>query len=157
MKKEIIIHSAINEVRVAILEDGELAEFFIEMPNKERVIGNIYFGRVNKVVPALNAAFIDIGMKQDAFLHFSDAEDSLEKTVITEEEDSEELVKQIPEDDESKKTKGKSRSPKGKKPTVAPDDNNKASDNLATFKTRRSGEVKINLVEGKKCCSSNYT
>ncbi len=149
MKREIIIHSAINEVRVAILEDGELAEFFIEMPNKERVIGNIYYGRVNKVVPALNAAFIDIGMKQDAFLHFSDAEDSLEKTVITEEEDSEELTKQIPDESEKKKIKGKSRSQKSKKQETHSEESNKAGDNLAIFTTRRSGEVKINLVEGK--------
>lgn len=153
MKKEIIIHSAINEVRVAILEEGELAEFFIEMPNKERIIGNIYYGKVNKVVVSLNAAFIDIGLKQDAFLHFSDADDSLEKTIITEEEDSEELEKPIPlaepVEEDGKKSKSKSKK-KGKKEPEAPKEVTKAADVSHTFKTKRSGDVKINLVEGKK-------
>jgi ribonuclease G len=92
MKKEIIINSAINETRVAITEDGDLAEFFIELPNKERYVGNIYFGRVNRIVTGINAAFIDIGLNQDAFLHFSDVEDNTESTFITEEDDDEELV-----------------------------------------------------------------
>lgn len=87
MKKEIIIHSAIDEVRVAITEDGELAEYFIELPNKERYIGSIYYGKVNKILHGINAAFIDIGLHHDAFLHFSDIED--DSGIITEEDDDE--------------------------------------------------------------------
>ena len=76
IRKEIIINSAINEVRVAITEDGHLAEYFIELPEKEKLLGNIYYGKVSKVATGINAAFVDIGMHQDAFLHFSDVDDT---------------------------------------------------------------------------------
>lgn len=75
MKKEIIISSSSNENRIAITEDGKLAELFIENQTYERVIGDIYLGRVAKVIPGIKAAFIDLGFKQDAFLHFSDVGD----------------------------------------------------------------------------------
>jgi len=78
MKKEIIINSALNEDRVAITEDGRLAEYFIELPDKERYIGNIYLGRVSKIVTGINAAFVNIGLRSDAFLHFSDVDETLE-------------------------------------------------------------------------------
>lgn len=60
------------EVQVAIVEDGKLAELFIERPESTRNVGDIYLGRVQKVVEGLQAAFIDIGHKSDGFLHFSD-------------------------------------------------------------------------------------
>ena len=72
MRKEIIINSTANEHRVAIIEDGRLAELFVESPGKERNVGDVYLGRVAKVMPGIRAAFVDIGMSQDAFLHFSD-------------------------------------------------------------------------------------
>ena len=72
MKKEIIINSTANEHRIAILEDGRLAELFVETPGKDRNVGDIYLGKVAKVMPGIRAAFIDIGINQDAFLHFSD-------------------------------------------------------------------------------------
>ncbi len=72
MKKDIIINSTANEHRIAILEDGKTAELFVETPGKDRNVGDIYLGKVAKVMPGIRAAFIDIGMEQDAFLHFSD-------------------------------------------------------------------------------------
>jgi ribonuclease G len=72
MKKEIISSSTSSENRIAITEDGKLAELFIENPQNERIIGDIYLGRIAKVIPGIKAAFIDLGFKQDAFLHFSD-------------------------------------------------------------------------------------
>lgn len=87
MKKEIIINSTLNEERIAITEDGKLAELFIELPDKEKSIGNIYLGKVTRIVQGINAAFIDIGLKQDAFLHFSDVDESMEN-LITDEEDA---------------------------------------------------------------------
>jgi ribonuclease G len=72
MKKEIIISSTSNENRIAITEDGKLAELFMENPQNERIIGDIYLGRIAKVIPGIKAAFIDLSFKQDAFLHFSD-------------------------------------------------------------------------------------
>ena len=72
MQKEIIINATANEIRIAITEDKRLAELFVETPEKERMVGDIYFGKVAKVMPGIRAAFIDLGLKQDAFLHFSD-------------------------------------------------------------------------------------
>lgn len=72
MVKEIIINSSSNQTRVAITEDGNLADFFVDYPENRRMVGDIYLGRVARVLPGIRAAFIDIGMKHDAFLHFSD-------------------------------------------------------------------------------------
>ncbi len=90
-----------NQVRIAITEDGKLAELFVEAPEKERLVGDIYLGKVARVMPGIKAAFIDIGLKQDAFLHFSDIGSSLdeysdllgeEPEIDTQEEEDEELV-----------------------------------------------------------------
>ncbi|OGU19018.1 MAG: ribonuclease G [Ignavibacteria bacterium GWA2_55_25] len=90
MKKDIIINSTANEHRIAILEDGKLAELFVETPGKERMVGDIYFGKVAKVMPGIRAAFIDVGLQQDAFLHFSDIGSSLsEYNALFDEEDDE--------------------------------------------------------------------
>ncbi|RJP75404.1 MAG: Rne/Rng family ribonuclease [Candidatus Zixiibacteriota bacterium] len=75
MKKEIIINSGPSETRIAMLEDGELVELFVERPQNERTLGNIYKGVVRKVVPGMQAAFVSIGGESDAFLHFSDVAD----------------------------------------------------------------------------------
>ncbi len=72
MRKEILINAAANETRIAITEDGRLAELFVETANKEKMVGDIYLGRVAKVMPGIKAAFIDLGLQQDGFLHFSD-------------------------------------------------------------------------------------
>ncbi len=91
MKKDIIINSTANEHRIAILEDSKLAELFVETPGKERMVGDIYFGKVAKVMPGIRAAFIDIGLQQDAFLHFSDIGSSLsEYNAMFEEDDDDE-------------------------------------------------------------------
>jgi ribonuclease G len=91
MRKEIIINSTANEHRIAILEDGKLAELFVETPEKERMVGDIYLGKVAKVMPGIRAAFIDVGLQQDAFLHFSDIGSSLaEYNAMFEEEEEEE-------------------------------------------------------------------
>ncbi len=72
MKKEIIINSTNEDTRIAILENGKLVEIFVERPDNERMVGDIYKGRVRRVVKGMQAAFINIGFEQDAFLHFSD-------------------------------------------------------------------------------------
>ena len=72
MKKEIFINSSISETRIAILEDGKLVELFVERPENERMVGDIYLGKVVNVMKGMQAAFVDIGQGQDAFLHFSD-------------------------------------------------------------------------------------
>ncbi len=77
MKKEIIVNASKDRSRIAIVEDGELVELYVEHPDNVRTLGNIYLGRIRKVMPAIRAAFVDIGQKQDAFLHFSDLTDNL--------------------------------------------------------------------------------
>ncbi len=72
MNKEILINCAIGETRIAILENGKLVELFVEHPENERMVGDIYLGKVVNVVQGMHAAFVDIGLGQDAFLHFSD-------------------------------------------------------------------------------------
>jgi ribonuclease G len=88
MLKEIIINSSSSQTRVAIAEDGNLVEFFVDHPEKRRMVGDIYFGKVARVLPGIKAAFINIGMKHDAFLHFSDIGDRLEGLQSILEEDS---------------------------------------------------------------------
>ena len=77
MKKDIIFNLSIGETRVAILENGRLAELFVERPENERMVGDVYVGKVVNVVHGIQAAFVDIGHTQDAFLHFSDIGDIL--------------------------------------------------------------------------------
>lgn len=72
MQKEIVINSTNEDTRIALLEDKRLVELFVERPDNERMVGDIYKGRVRKVVKGMQAAFIDIGFEQDGFLHFSD-------------------------------------------------------------------------------------
>lgn len=77
MSKEIIINAGPEQTRIAIVEDGNLAELFIETDDIERTIGNLFLGRIRRVMPSIQAAFVDIGQKQDAFLHFSDLMENL--------------------------------------------------------------------------------
>lgn len=76
MTKEIIINATDNQHRIAIVEEGRLAELFIESDERERMVGDIYLGSVAKVMPGIRASFVDIGLEQDAFLHFSDVGDN---------------------------------------------------------------------------------
>ena len=70
--KEIFINSSVGGNRIAILEDKELVELFIETPDHRRMVGSIYKGRVQNVIPGMQAAFIDIGYDLNAFLPFSE-------------------------------------------------------------------------------------
>ncbi len=70
--KQLLMNKTGDEIQVALVEEGRLAELIIERPESRRSIGDIYLGRVHKVVEGLKAAFVDIGQKSDGFLHFSD-------------------------------------------------------------------------------------
>lgn len=72
MKKQLIADIGQNESRVALLEDGELEEIYIERPGIDRLVGNIYRGRVCSVLPGMQAAFVDIGYEKNAFLYAGD-------------------------------------------------------------------------------------
>jgi ribonuclease G len=71
-RKEIIISVEKLEIRVAVLENGVLEDFKIEHPTEERIVGSIFKGKVQNLEDGLQAAFIDIGMKKNAFLHYWD-------------------------------------------------------------------------------------
>ena len=77
MGKEIVINAEKDQTRIAIVDNGELVEMYFEGPENERTIGDIYLGRIRRVLPNIQAGFIDIGQKSDAFLHFSDLSDNL--------------------------------------------------------------------------------
>lgn len=72
MNKELIINSTTSEVEIALLEDKLLVELNKEKTNNEFAVGDIYLGRVKKIMPGLNAAFVDVGYEKDAFLHYLD-------------------------------------------------------------------------------------
>jgi ribonuclease G len=89
MSKEMIISSSAHETRVAILEDDQVAEIFIERERSRGVVGNVYKGRVSKVLPGMQSAFIDLGLERDGFLYVSDVVASFEEFDRLDTEDDE--------------------------------------------------------------------
>ena len=89
MTKEMIISSSAHETRVAILEDDQVAEIFIEREHQRGVAGNLYKGRVSKVLPGMQSAFVDLGLERDGFLYVSDVVATFEEfdRLETDEED----------------------------------------------------------------------
>jgi ribonuclease G len=79
MNKEMIISSSDLETRVAILEDDLVVEVFIERERQRGVVGNIYKGRVSKVLPGMQSSFVDIGLERDAFLYVSEVVNTVEE------------------------------------------------------------------------------
>jgi len=76
MSTEILINASTHEARAAVVENGVLQEVFLERPSRRGLISNIYKGRVSRVLPGMQAAFIDIGLERTAFLHASDILDA---------------------------------------------------------------------------------
>lgn len=72
LHRTIIINEGNAETRIAILEDHRLVELLVERESDERILGNVYKGRVSSVLPGMQAAFVDVGLDKNAFLHFSD-------------------------------------------------------------------------------------
>src|SRR6266702_8888114 len=72
LKREILISGNPRETRVAILEDDRLVELLVDRPDSRRSVGDIYLGKVEAVLPGIQAAFVDIGAEKSAFLHASD-------------------------------------------------------------------------------------
>src|SRR5262249_31769550 len=71
-RKQVLINVEETDIRVAVLEDGNLAELFVEDLQARSKVGNIYKGRVESIVPGLKAVFVNIGLEKNAFLHFAD-------------------------------------------------------------------------------------
>ncbi|HUN01462.1 MAG TPA: ribonuclease E/G, partial [Niabella sp.] len=72
MNKEVIINASPVGVEIALLEDKKLVELHSEKNDARFAVGDIYLGKVKKLIPGLNAAFIDVGHEKDAFLHYTD-------------------------------------------------------------------------------------
>jgi len=72
VNKELIIDSRDSQVEIALLEDKALVELNKQKSNTSFSVGDVYLGRVRKIMPGLNAAFIDVGYEKDAFLHYLD-------------------------------------------------------------------------------------
>ncbi|MFN3821765.1 MAG: Rne/Rng family ribonuclease, partial [bacterium] len=104
MRQDIIINSTLSETRIAILEDGQLVELYVERPEKERMVGSLYKGVVRKVAYGISAAFVDIGLSQDAFLHFSDIGGGNDLVKIAHEMDLEEAEEEVVHGGRSKNT-----------------------------------------------------
>jgi ribonuclease G len=79
MPKELIISANVHEKKVAILEDGVVTEYYVERRDEDQgLVGNLYKGRVMKVLPGMQSAFVDIGLERDAFLYVSDFTELME-------------------------------------------------------------------------------
>src|SRR5438045_5942916 len=72
MSKELVVSSNRHETRVAILEDDQLVEIYFQRQQEYSLAGSIHKGRVTRVLPGMQSAFVDIGLERDAFLYVSD-------------------------------------------------------------------------------------
>ena len=69
---DLIINASLPETRIALIEDGEVQELLVERPSEKGIVGNIYKGKVSRVLPGMQAAFVDIGLEKSAFLYVDD-------------------------------------------------------------------------------------
>jgi ribonuclease G len=97
MNKEMIISSGDHDTRVAILEDDQVVEVFIERERSRGVVGNIYKGRVSKVLPGMQSSFVDIGLERDAFLYVTEVVNTVEQFDRLEAGDDEDDDAVVPE------------------------------------------------------------
>src|SRR5437588_12131572 len=72
MTRELFVSSTPHETKVGLVEDDQLAEIYLERENEYTLAGSIYKGRVTRVLPGMQSAFVDIGLERDAFLYVSD-------------------------------------------------------------------------------------
>ena len=86
MTKELVVHTTPQETKVAVLEDGVVSELFIEREAHRGIVGNIYKGRVTRVLPGMQSAFVDLGQERDAFLYVADVIEELDENLLTPEE-----------------------------------------------------------------------
>ncbi len=89
MAREIVINATKHESRIAVLDEGQVVELWVERTRHRTIVGNIHKGRVTKVLPGMQSAFVDLDLERDAFLYVSDV---LEEIEVFESESSEELT-----------------------------------------------------------------
>src|SRR5256885_16470049 len=98
MNKEMIVSSNGHETMVAILEDDLVAEVFVERERQRGVVGNVYKGRVNKVLPGMQSSFIDLGLERDGFLYVDDVLDASQFEKLDEDEGEAASIPREPQD-----------------------------------------------------------
>ncbi len=86
MTKDLIVSSTPQETKVALLDDGIVSEIFIEREAHRGIVGNLYKGKVTRVLPGMQSAFVDIGQERDAFLYVADVIEELDENLLTPEE-----------------------------------------------------------------------
>src|SRR5256712_4577424 len=79
MAREIVINATPHESRIAVLDEGQVVELWVERARQRTLVGNIYKGRVTKVLPGMQSAFVDLGLERDAFLYVSDVLEDVEE------------------------------------------------------------------------------
>src|ERR1700689_2095022 len=79
MSKEMVISANSHETRVAILEEGQLCEYYVEREKEFALVGSIYKGRVTRVLPGMQSSFVEIGLDSDAFLYVTDFLEGIEE------------------------------------------------------------------------------
>ncbi|HEY0591299.1 MAG TPA: Rne/Rng family ribonuclease [Thermoanaerobaculia bacterium] len=79
MSREIVINTTRHESRIAVLDEGQVVELWVERTRQRTIVGNIYKGRVTKVLPGMQSAFVDLGLERDAFLYVSDVMEEFEE------------------------------------------------------------------------------
>ena len=138
MAKEICISSTPHETRLAILEDDQLAEIYYERENEYTLAGSIYNGRVTRVLPGMQSAFVDLGLERDAFLYVTDF---LE---LEDQEESDELEKaaaaggnQPPR--EVRHGNGRDRNPANRSPAIRIEDRIEAGVSPGPARSVRNG------------------
>jgi ribonuclease G len=130
MSKEIVINSEKEQTQIAIVDNGDLVELFIENPEHARTLGDICLGRVRRIMPSIQAAFVDIGQKQDAFLHFSDLAENLPEMLEFVEQESPKvgIIKQRAVEEKTIARRRRLKKPKTREAVAAGDDGDAESD-----------------------------
>ena len=120
MSKEIIINTTPKETRIAIVDEGKLVEFYIESPDNERTVGDIFLGRIDAFRPGLQAAFVNIGEELSGFLHFSDLAENLEQQLAYVKEQEPDVAKTMKDRTSGQKKRAPSRRRWGDSNLLAP-------------------------------------
>ena len=117
IKREIVVNVEKLETRVAVMENGRLEEYMVEHPEDERLVGCVFKGRIQNLQDDLQAAFVDIGLKKNAFLHYWDMQPDLD-SFLDEIDDSDEDDAQNGKGGKGKSAKGKGAKRRGKPPRL---------------------------------------
>lgn len=83
MPTDIIVEAGVNQTRIGVVEEQNLVELYIDIENQQKIVGNIYRGIVKKILPGIQAAFVDIGLKKNGFIYLKELEETLSKNGST--------------------------------------------------------------------------